>query len=102
MSNKSNADEHRTRRKLAPLTESDLATLDALSILFSIAIGLREGAGQQVAKALDARIQHWAKRSKPKAAGILAVLKKMTTDPKMLTARRQRAVLRYGAPKGRA
>lgn len=35
------------------LSESDIAVIDALGILFNIAIGGRDAAGQQVAGAFD-------------------------------------------------
>ena len=84
------------------LTESDIAVIDALGILFNIAIGGRDGAGRQVAGAFDSRIQHWTKASKPKTAAIMGLMKRLATDPKMLAGRRQRAILRYAVPKGRA
>ena len=84
------------------LSESDIAMIDALGILFNIAIGGRDAAGQQVAGAFDSRIQHWTKASKPKTAAILGLMKRLATDPKMLAGRRQRAILRYAVPKGRA
>jgi len=40
------------------LSESDIAMIDALCILFNIAIGGRDAAGQQVAGAFDSRVQH--------------------------------------------
>ena len=43
------------------LSESDIAMIDALGILFHIAIGGREAAGRQVAGAFDSRIEHWTK-----------------------------------------
>jgi hypothetical protein len=84
------------------LSESDIAMIDALGILFNIAIGGRDAAGQQVAGAFDSRIQHWTRASKPKTAAIMGLMKKLATDPKMLAGRRQRAILRYAVPKGRA
>lgn len=84
------------------LSESDIAMIDALGILFYIAIGGRDAAGQQVAGAFDSRIQHWTKASKPKTAALLGLMKQLATDPKMLARRRQRAILRYAIPKGRA
>jgi hypothetical protein len=84
------------------LSESDIAIIDALGILFHIAIGGRDAAGRQVAGAFDTRIQHWKKASKPKAAAIMGLMKRLATDPKMLAGRRQRAILRYAIPKGRA
>jgi hypothetical protein len=84
------------------LSESDIAVIDALGILFNIAIGGRDTAGQQVAGAFDSRIQHWTKASKPKTAALMGLMKQLATDPKMLARRRQRAILRYAMPKGRA
>src|SRR5882724_121228 len=84
------------------LSESDIAMIDALGILFHIAIGGRDAAGQQVAAAFDSRIQHWTKASKPKTAALLGLMKQLATDPKMLAGRRQRTLLRYAVPKGRA
>ena len=59
-------------------------------------------AGQQVAGAFDSRVQHWTRASKPKTAAIMGLMKQLATDPKMLAGRRQRAILRYAVPKGRA
>ena len=84
------------------LSESDIAVIDALGILFNIAIRGREAAGQQVAGAFDSRIQHWTRASKPKTAAIMGLMKQLATDPEMLAGRRQRAILRYAVPKGRA
>lgn len=84
------------------LSESDIAVIDALGILFNIAIGGRDAAGQQVAGAFDSRIQHWTKASKPKTAALMGLMKQLATDPKMLARRRQRAILRFAMPKGRA
>jgi hypothetical protein len=84
------------------LSESDIAMIDALGILFNIAIRGRDAAGQQVAGAFDSRIQHWTRASKPKTAAIMGLMKQLATDPKMLARRRQRAILRYAVPKGRA
>lgn len=84
------------------LSESEVAMIEALVLLFNIAIGVREDAGRQVGSAFDSRIRHWKKASKPKTAAILGLMKQLATDPKMLTARRQRAILRYAVPKGRA
>jgi len=84
------------------LSESDIAVIDALGILFNIAIGGRDAAGQQVAGAFDSRIQHWTKASKPKTAALMGLMKELATDPKMLARRRQRAILRFAVPKGRA
>jgi len=84
------------------LSESDIAMIDALGILFNIAIGGRDAAGQQVAGAFDSRIEHWTRASKPKTAAIMGLMKQLATDPKMLAGRRQRAILRYAVPEGRA
>jgi len=84
------------------LSDSDIAMIDALGILFNIAIAGRDAAGQQVAGAFDSRIQHWTKASKPKTAAIMGLMKQLATDPKMLAGRRQRALLRFAVPKGRA
>ena len=84
------------------LSESDIAMIDALGILFHIAIGGRDATGRQVAGAFDSRIQHWTKASKPKTAALLGLMKRLATDPKILAGRRQRAILRYAIPKGRA
>ena len=84
------------------LSESDIAMIDALGILFYIAIGGRDAAGRQVAGAFDSRIRHWTKASKPMTAALLGLIKKLATDPKMLAGRRARASLRYAVPKGRA
>jgi hypothetical protein len=84
------------------LSESDIAVIDALGILFNIAIGGRDTAGRQVAGAFDSRIQHWTKASKPKTAALMGLMKQLATDPNMLARRRQRAILRYAEPKGRA
>jgi hypothetical protein len=84
------------------LSESDIAVIDALGILFNIAIGGRDAAGQQVAGAFDSRIQHWTKASKPKTAALMGLMKQLATDPKMLARRRQRTILRFAVPKGRA
>lgn len=84
------------------LSESEIAMIDALGILFHIAIGWRDTAGRQVAAAFDSRIQHWTKASKPKTAALMELMKQLATDPKMLARRRQRAILRYATPKGRA
>jgi hypothetical protein len=84
------------------LSESDIAMIDALGILFNIAIGGRDAAGQQVAGAFDSRIEHWTRASKLKTAAIMGLMKRLATDPKMLAGRRQRAILRYAVPKGRA
>jgi hypothetical protein len=84
------------------LSESDIALIDALGILFYIAIGGRDAAGRQVAGAFDSRIQHWMKASKPQTAALMGLIKQLATDPKMLAGRRQRAILRYAIPKGRA
>jgi len=84
------------------LSESDIAVIDALGILFNIAIGGRDAAGQQVARAFDSRIQHWTKASRPKTAALMGLMKQLATDPKMLARRRQRAILRYVVPEGRA
>jgi len=80
------------------LSESDIAVIDALGILFNIAIGGRDAAGQQVAGAFDSRIEHWTRASKPKTAAIMGLMKQLATDPKMLAGRRQRAILRYAVP----
>jgi hypothetical protein len=50
------------------LSESDIALIDALGILFYIAIGGRDAAGRQVAGAFDSRVEHWMKASKPQTA----------------------------------
>jgi hypothetical protein len=84
------------------LSESDIAMIDAVGILFNIAIGGRDAAGQQVAGAFDSRIRHWTRASKPKTAALMGLMKQLATDPKMLARRRQRAILRYAVPKGRA
>jgi hypothetical protein len=84
------------------LSESDIAVIDALGILFNIAIGGRDAAGQQVAEAFDSRIRHWTRASKHKTAALMGLMKELATDPKMLARRRQRAILRYAVPKGRA
>lgn len=84
------------------LSEADIAMIDALGILFNIAIGGRDAAGRQVAVAFDSRIQHWARASRPKTAAIMGLMKRLATDPKMLAGHRQRAILRYAVPKGRA
>jgi hypothetical protein len=82
------------------LTESEIATIEALSMLFNLVIGLRDA--KQVVDAFDSRIEQWSKASKPKTAAMLALMKQLATDPKMLKARRQRAILRHSAPRGRA
>jgi len=84
------------------LSESEVALIEALALLFNIAIGVREDAGRQVASAFDSRIRHWKKAARPKTAALLGLMKQLATDPKMLTTRRQRAILRYAVPKGRA
>lgn len=84
------------------LSESEIAMIEALVLLFNIAIGVREDAGRQVASAFDSRIRHWNKAAKPKTAAVLGLMKQLATDPKMLTTRRQRAILRYAVPRGRA
>ena len=82
------------------LSESEVAMIEALAMLFNLVIGLHDA--KQVVNAFDTRIEQWGKASKPKTAAMLALVKKLATDPKMLTSRRQRAILRYSAPKGRA
>jgi len=84
------------------LSESEVAMIEALALLFNIAIGVREDAGRQVASAFDSRIRHWSKAAKPRTAAILGLMKQLATDPKMLTTRRQRAILRHALPKGQA
>jgi hypothetical protein len=84
------------------LSETEIAMIDAMGILFHIAIGGRDAAGQQVAGAFDSRIQHWTKAAKPRTAGLMGLMKKLATDPKMLARRRQRAILQYAIPRGRA
>jgi hypothetical protein len=84
------------------LSESDIAVIDALGILFNIAIGGRDTDGLQVAGAFDSRIRHWTRASKHKTAALMGLMKKLATDPKMLARRRQRAILRYAVPEGRA
>jgi hypothetical protein len=69
---------------IVALSESDIAMINTLGILFHIAIGGRDATGQQV------------------AAALLGLMKRLATDPKMLACRRQRAILRYAIPKGRA
>ena len=53
-------------------------------------------------KLSDTRIEHWTRASKPRTAVIMGLMKQLATDPKMLARRRQRAILRYAVPKGRA
>ena len=62
------------------LSESDIAVIDALGILFNIAIGGRDAAGQQVAGAFDSRIQHWTRASMPKTAATMGLMKKLADD----------------------
>src|SRR5215208_7229897 len=90
------------RETTITLSETNIAMIDALGILFNIAIRGRAAAGQQVAEAFDSRIQHWTRASKPKTAAIMGLMKQLATDPNMLARRRQRAILRYAEPKGRA
>ena len=102
MAEKRDAKARTSPEAAAGLSDSDIALIDALGILFFIAIGGRDAAGRQVAGAFDSRIEHWTKASKPRTAALMGLIKRLATDPKMLAGRRQRAILRHAVPKGRA
>lgn len=84
----------------AELSESDLATIAALSIVFDLVIGNDATRAAQIAGLFDVHIRHWDQTGKAKTAAILAMIKQRTTDPAVLEKRQQRLSLRE--PKGSA
>jgi hypothetical protein len=85
-----------------PLTESDLAMVDALSILFDVTVANRDAVARILDKALEVRARHWAKASRPKASAILMLLRKRSTEKGTLARKRMATALARVAPKGRA
>ena len=85
-----------------PLTETDVAMVDALSILFDIAVANRDAVAKTLDKALEVRARHWAKASKPKAAAILMLLRQRSTEKSTLTRKRMAQALARATPRGSA
>ncbi len=84
------------------LSESDIALVDAVGILFDLVVAGRDPVARKLDKALQIRARHWMKVSKPNAAAILTLLRKRSTDPGTLARRRTAAALLTATPKGRA
>lgn len=78
----------------AELSETDLALVDSLALLFDLLIAGKDDVARMIAGLLDARIRHWEQRAKPKTAAILAMMKHQATDPAVLERRRQQFSLR--------
>jgi hypothetical protein len=76
------------------LSETDLALIDSLTLLFDLLIGGKDDVAQLIAGLLDARIRHWEQKGKPKTAAVLAMMKRQSTEPALLEQRRQRLSLR--------
>lgn len=85
-----------------PLTESDVAMVDALSILFDVTVGNRDAVAKALDKALEIRARHWSKASKPKAAAILMLLRKRSTEKGTLARKRMATALARVMPRGTA
>lgn len=73
-----------TRKTKVLLTESDVAMVDALSILFDIAVANRDAVARTLDKTLELRARHWERASRPKTAAILTLLRKRSTEKNTL------------------
>lgn len=82
------------------LSETDLAVVAAMSIVFDLVIGNDATRAGQIGQLFDVHIRHWDQTGKPKTAAILAMIKRQTTDPAVIEKRRQRLSMRD--MKGRA
>jgi hypothetical protein len=81
-------------------SDNELALLDAVRTLYDIVIGAGATTYAQADGLLEMHQQRWEHRGRPKAATMLALIRRLATDP---DAEKRRAVvemLRMAKPKG--
>lgn len=84
------------------LTESEMAMIDAVRTLYDLVIGKRLISREDADRLLELHQRRWVKQTKPRAAGILGVLRAVATHPDVYKRRESALKLRMELPKGSA
>ena len=86
----------------AELSETDLALVDALTVLTDLLIPTGALRLESIPRLLPHRIRHWTQKGKPKTAAILGIWQQQMIDPERRTQMARDLALRMTPPEGSA
>ena len=93
---------HDDDEPLEDMTDSEAALLDTVRILYDVLIQKKVIKAQHVDHLLQMHQKNWIKKNKPRAVGILGLLRALSTSEKVLKQREAALKLYRAQPKGSA